>query len=32
MCGEDGVKIRVKAGPNSGALVVNKVELCLQAS
>jgi hypothetical protein len=30
--GDGGVKIRVKAGPSSGSLVVNKIELCLQAS
>lgn len=30
--GDDGVRIRIKAGPGSGALVVNKIELCLQAS
>jgi hypothetical protein len=30
--GDGGVRIRIKAGPNSGALVVNKIELCLQAS
>ncbi len=29
---KDGVKIRVKAGPSSGALVVNKIELCVQAN
>jgi hypothetical protein len=26
------VKIRIKAGPNSDALVVNRIELCLQAN
>jgi hypothetical protein len=30
--GDGGVKIRIKAGPNSGALVVNKIELCMQAN
>jgi hypothetical protein len=30
--GNGGVKIRIKAGPNSGALVVNKIELCMQAN
>ena len=30
--GDGGVKIRIKAGPNSGSLVVNKIELCMQAS
>lgn len=30
--GDDGVLIRIKAGPNSGSLVVNRIELCLQAS
>ncbi len=28
----DGVLVRIKAGPNSGSLVVNKIELCLQAN
>ncbi|HEX5063784.1 MAG TPA: hypothetical protein VFV99_30605, partial [Kofleriaceae bacterium] len=28
----DNLKIRIKAGPNSGSLVVNKIELCLQAT
>ena len=27
-----GVLIRIKAGPSSGALVVNRIELCLQAN
>ena len=30
--GNGNVLIRIKAGPNSGSLVVNKIELCLQAS
>lgn len=30
--GDHGVLIRIKAGPSSGALVVNRVELCLQAN
>jgi hypothetical protein len=30
--GDDGVLIRIKAGPNSGSLVVNRIELCVQAS
>ena len=30
--GTSNVLIRIKAGPNSGSLVVNKIELCLQAS
>ena len=29
---DDGVLIRVKAGPNSGSLVVNRVELCMEAN
>jgi len=29
---DDGVLIRIKAGPSSGSLVVNRIELCLQAS
>ncbi len=29
---DTGVLIRIKAGPSSGALVVNRIELCLQAS
>lgn len=27
--GDNGVLIRIKAGPNSGTLVVNRIELCL---
>jgi len=27
-----GVLLRIKAGPSSGALVVNRIELCMQAS
>lgn len=30
--GDGGVKIRIKAGPSSGSLVVNRIELCLEAS
>ena len=30
--GDGGIKIRIKAGPSSDALVVNRIELCLQAS
>jgi hypothetical protein len=30
--GNDGVKIRIKAGPSSGSLVVNRIELCVVAS
>jgi len=30
--GDGGIKIRIKAGPSSGALVVNRIELCVQAS
>jgi len=30
--GKANVLIRIKAGPSSGSLVVNKIELCLQAS
>lgn len=30
--GDDGVLLRIKAGPSSGALVVNRIELCMQAS
>lgn len=30
--GDSGVLIRIKAGPASGALVVNRIELCLQAT
>jgi hypothetical protein len=30
--GDDGVRIRIKAGPSSGSLVVNRIEICLQAS
>ena len=29
--GDDGVLIRIKAGPSSGALVVHRIELCMQA-
>ncbi|HUS28110.1 MAG TPA: hypothetical protein VMZ53_06360, partial [Kofleriaceae bacterium] len=27
---DDGVLLRIKAGPSSGSLVVNRIELCLQ--
>ncbi len=30
--GKSGVLIRIKAGPSSGSLVVNRIELCMQAS
>jgi hypothetical protein len=30
--GDNGVLLRIKAGPNSGALVVNRIELCMQAN
>jgi hypothetical protein len=30
--GDTGVLIRIKAGPSSGALVVNRIELCMQAT
>lgn len=30
--GDDGVLIRIKAGPSSGSLVVNRIELCMQAN
>ncbi|MDQ3335658.1 MAG: hypothetical protein M4D80_10865 [Myxococcota bacterium] len=30
--GDNGVLLRIKAGPNSGSLVVNRIELCLQAN
>jgi hypothetical protein len=30
--GDDGVLLRIKAGPNSGSLVVNRIELCMQAN
>jgi hypothetical protein len=30
--GDTGVLIRIKAGPNSGALVVNRIELCMTAN
>jgi len=29
---DNGVLIRIKAGPNSGSLVVNRIELCIQAT
>ncbi|MBT8493443.1 MAG: hypothetical protein KJO07_10335 [Deltaproteobacteria bacterium] len=29
--GDDGVLLRIKAGPSSGSLVVNRIELCLDA-
>lgn len=29
---DDGILLRVKAGPSSGALVVNRIELCLEAN
>lgn len=30
--GDDGVLIRIKAGPSSGSLAVSRIELCLEAS
>jgi len=30
--GDDGVLLRIKAGPSSGVLVVNRIEICMQAS
>jgi hypothetical protein len=30
--GDDGVLIRIKAGPSSGSLAVNRIEICMQAS
>ena len=30
--GNTGVLIRIKAGPNSGSLVVNRIEICMTAS
>lgn len=30
--GGDGVLLRIKAGPSSGVLVVNRIEICMQAS
>jgi hypothetical protein len=30
--GDNGVLIRIKAGPSSNSLAVNKIEICLQAS
>ena len=30
--GDNGVLLRIKAGPNSGSLVVNRIELCMQAN
>ncbi len=29
--GDNGVLIRIKAGPSSGSLVVNRIEICMQA-
>ncbi|MEW5848180.1 MAG: hypothetical protein AB2A00_05170 [Myxococcota bacterium] len=29
--GDDGVLLRIKAGPSSGSLVVNRIEICMQA-
>lgn len=29
--GNDGVLLRIKAGPSSGVLVVNRIEICMQA-
>jgi hypothetical protein len=30
--GNGGVRIRIKAGPSSGSLVVNRIEICMQAT
>jgi hypothetical protein len=30
--GNNGVLIRIKAGPSSGSLVVNRIEICMQAT
>ena len=30
--GDHGVLVRIKAGPSSGSLIVNRVELCIQGS
>lgn len=30
--GDDGVLLRIKAGPSSNVLVVNRIEICVQAS
>ena len=30
--GDDGALLRIKAGPSSGSLVVQRIELCMQAS
>ena len=30
--GNTGVLIRIKAGPNSGSLIVNRIEICMQAT
>ncbi|HLL21561.1 MAG TPA: hypothetical protein VK427_05490 [Kofleriaceae bacterium] len=30
--GDDGVLLRIKAGPSSGSLVVHRIELCVEAS
>jgi hypothetical protein len=30
--GDTGVLLRIKAGPSSGSLVVNRIELCMQAN
>lgn len=30
--GNDGVLVRIKAGPSSGVLVVHRIELCMQAT
>jgi hypothetical protein len=30
--GDAGVRVRIKAGPSSGALAVNRIEICLAAS
>jgi hypothetical protein len=30
--GDPNVLVRIKAGPASGVLVVNRIEICMQAS
>lgn len=30
--GNGGVKLRIKAGPSSGVLVVNRIEICMEAN
>lgn len=30
--GNNGVLLRIKAGPSSGALIVNRIEICMTAT